>query len=99
VLEVKYIAGRELAIRFADGLSGILHIDRSFCTGVFEPLQNDNLVSCAKVDNGALNKTGEQNRDRPLFIFCLFLLMGLNELTCYHHRWQSADLSVPALIE
>ena len=23
VLEVKYIAGRELAIRFADGLSGI----------------------------------------------------------------------------
>ena len=80
MLEVKYIAGRELAIRFADGLSGILHIDRSFCTGVFGPLQ-------------------EQNGDRPLFIFCLFLLMGLNELTCYHHRWQSADLSVPALIE
>ena len=80
MLEVKYIAGRELAIRFADGLSGILHIDRSFCTGVFGPLQ-------------------EQKGDRPLFIFCLFLLMGLNELTCYHHRWQSADLSVPALIE
>ena len=91
MLEVKYIAGRELAIRFADGLSGILHIDRSFCTGVFEPLQNDNLVSCAKVDNGSLNKTGTD----PF----LFLLMGLNELTCYHHRWQSADLSVPALIE
>ena len=52
VLEVKYIVGRELAIRFADGLSGILHIDRSFCTGVFEALQNDDLVSCAEVDNG-----------------------------------------------
>jgi len=54
VLEVKYIAGRELAIRFSDGLSGILHIDRSFCTGVFESLQSDDLVSCAEVDNGVL---------------------------------------------
>ena len=54
VLEVKYIAGRELAIRFADGLFGILHIDRSFCTGVFELLQNDDLVICAEVDNGVL---------------------------------------------
>ena len=54
VLEVKYIAGRELAIRFADGLSGILHIDHSFCTGVFEPLQNDDWLSCAEVDNGVL---------------------------------------------
>ena len=54
VLEVKYIAGRELAIRFADGLSGILHIDHSFCTGVFEPLQNDDWLSCAEVDSGVL---------------------------------------------
>ena len=54
VLEVKYIDGRELAIRFADGLSGILHIDHSFCTGVFEPLQNDDWLSCAEVDNGVL---------------------------------------------
>ena len=54
VLDVKYIAGRELVIRFADGLSGTLHIDRSFCTGVFEPLQNDGLLSCAEVDNGVL---------------------------------------------
>jgi hypothetical protein len=54
VLEVKYIAGRELAVRFADGLAGILYIDHSFCTGVFEPLQNDDLVSLANVDNGVL---------------------------------------------
>ena len=25
-----------------------------FSTGVFEPLQNDDLVSCAEVDNGVL---------------------------------------------
>ena len=47
VLEVKYIAGRELAIRFSDGLSGILHIDRSFCTCVFESLQSDDLCCSA----------------------------------------------------
>ena len=74
MLEVKYIAGRELAIRFADGLSGILHIDRSFCTGVFEPLQNDNLVSCAKVDNGALNKTGRTKRGQtPVYFLFIFI--------------------------
>ena len=54
VIEVKYIAGRELAIRFADGLSGILYIDRSFCTGVFEPLQNDDLISRAEINNGVV---------------------------------------------
>ncbi len=54
VLEVKYIAGRELAVRFDGGLAGILYIDRSFCTGVFEPLQNDELVGHAIVNNGVL---------------------------------------------
>jgi hypothetical protein len=54
VLEVRYIARRELAVRFADGLTGVVYIDPSFCTGVFEPLQNDDLVGCAEVNNGVL---------------------------------------------
>jgi hypothetical protein len=35
VLEVRHIAPRELAVRFADGLAGVLYIDTSFCTGIF----------------------------------------------------------------
>lgn len=54
VIEVRAIALRELAVRFADGLSGVVYIDPSFCTGVFEPLCSDELVGCAKVDNGVL---------------------------------------------
>ena len=54
VIEVCPVAARELAVRFADGLSGIVRIDRSFCTGVFEPLLDDAAVSEALVENGVL---------------------------------------------
>jgi hypothetical protein len=54
VIEVRSIAPRELSVRFADGLSGVLHIDLSFCTGVFDPLRNDQMVGSAQVDNGVL---------------------------------------------
>ncbi len=53
-MEVSSIAPRELSVRFADGLSGVLYIDRSFCTGVFEPLHNDQKVASAQVANGVL---------------------------------------------
>ena len=51
VTDVNPVAPRTLAVRFADGLSGTLHIDRSFCTGVFEALLEDDLVSRAQVKN------------------------------------------------
>jgi hypothetical protein len=54
VVEVHPAAPRELAVRFADGLDGIVRIDTSFCTGVFEPLQDDDLVACAGVENGVV---------------------------------------------
>ncbi len=54
VIEVRAVALRELAVRFADGLNGVIYIDPSFCTGVFEPLRSDEVVGCAKVDNGVL---------------------------------------------
>ena len=54
VVEVRSVAPRELAVRFQDGLSGLLHIDLSFCTGVFDPLRSDHLVGTAQIENGVL---------------------------------------------
>ncbi len=54
VIEVRYIAQRELAVRFADGLSGVIYIDLSFCTGVFESLRSNELLGRAVVDDGVL---------------------------------------------
>ncbi len=39
VVEVRPNAPRELAVTFADGLTGTIYIDHSFCTGVFETLK------------------------------------------------------------
>ena len=54
VVDVYPVASRELGVRFEDGLSGILRIDQSFCTGVFKPLLDDTVVSEALIDNGVL---------------------------------------------
>jgi len=54
VIGIHAIAPRELAVQFEDGLSGVIRIDLSFCTGVFEPLRNDQLVGAAQVDNGVV---------------------------------------------
>lgn len=54
VVEVRPVAPRSLAVRFADGLSGVVHIGRSFCTGVFEALLDDEAVSRATVENGVV---------------------------------------------
>lgn len=54
VVEVRSTAPRELSVRFEDGLSGLLHIDLSFCTGVFDSLRNDQLVGSAQVENGVV---------------------------------------------
>jgi hypothetical protein len=54
VIEVRPGAPRELMIRFQDGVSGVLRIDVSFCTGVFESLRDDRLVACATISNGVL---------------------------------------------
>lgn len=54
VIEVRSVAPRELSVRFEDGLSGVIHIDLSFCTGVFDPLRSDQTVGDARVNNGVL---------------------------------------------
>jgi len=54
VIEVRSVAPRELSVLFEDGLSGVLHIDLSFCTGVFDSLRSDQAVGDAQVSNGVL---------------------------------------------
>lgn len=54
VIEVRPVAPRTLAVRFADGVAGTLHLGRSFCTGVFAPLLEDDLVKQAQVQEGVL---------------------------------------------
>jgi hypothetical protein len=54
VVEVYPAGSRELAVRFADGLSGVVRIDPSFCTGVFAPLLDDPVVSEALIENGVV---------------------------------------------
>jgi hypothetical protein len=54
VIKVQPVAPRELAVQFADGLTGVLHIDTSFCTGVFKELLNDRAICGATVSNGVL---------------------------------------------
>ncbi|MDD2809721.1 DUF2442 domain-containing protein [Rhodoferax sp.] len=54
VVQVKSVAPRELQVQFADGLSGVVRIDSSFCTGVFSPLLNDQVVSAAHVSDGVV---------------------------------------------
>ena len=54
IQEVRSVAPRTLAVRFADGLSGTLRIARSFCTGVFVALHDDDAVSEARIEHGVL---------------------------------------------
>lgn len=54
VIEIRAVAPRELAVRFEDGLSGVVRIDLSFCTGVFEPLRDDQLLGDARVNDGVV---------------------------------------------
>lgn len=54
VTEVKSERPRELTVRFADGLSGLVVIDHSFCSGVFNVLLDDDVVRQARVDDGVV---------------------------------------------
>lgn len=54
VIRVQSIAPRTLQITFADGLTGLVFIDTSFCTGVFTALKEDSAVSSAFAENGVV---------------------------------------------
>ncbi|MDD2776499.1 MAG: DUF2442 domain-containing protein [Gallionella sp.] len=54
VISVRPAAPRTLEVVFADGLTGTVLIDISFCTGVFDVLQDDQLVHLAYIENGVI---------------------------------------------
>jgi len=54
VIDVKSEDTREFRVIFDDGLSGLIVIDSSFCSGVFKALLDDDLVRQARVDNGVV---------------------------------------------
>jgi hypothetical protein len=54
VIEVRPVGHRTLAVKFADGLAGTIRLDPSYCTDVFAPLINDNLLAQATVQMGAV---------------------------------------------
>lgn len=54
VVDVKPLGPRVLAVRFLDGLSGTVSVDPAFCTGVFHPLLDNNLLGQARAENGVL---------------------------------------------
>lgn len=58
VLKVRAVAPRTLEVVFADGLTGTILIDVSFCTGVFEVLQDDHRVGLAYIENGVVSWQG-----------------------------------------
>ena len=54
VIEVKIEKTREFRVKFNDGLSGLIVIESSFCSGVFKALLDDDLVRQARADNGVV---------------------------------------------
>ena len=55
VEEVTAVGNRRLAVKFADGLTGMLQISPAFCTGVFAPLLDDRLLEQATIQFGVIS--------------------------------------------
>lgn len=51
---VQPVGDRTLAVKFTDGLTGKIYISHAYCTGVFAPLLDDNLLNQAMVRYGAI---------------------------------------------
>jgi hypothetical protein len=54
VVAVQPVGNRTFIVTFSGGLTGQVHISRSYCTGVFAPLLDDALLEQVRVHNGAL---------------------------------------------
>lgn len=54
VVEVHPIGDRTLKVSFLDGLTGTVRLDTSFCTGVFRPLLDDQILEQATVQHGVV---------------------------------------------
>lgn len=54
IVAVRPLGGRDIGVRFADGLEGTVTVSRAFCTGVFSALLDDDLLLQAQVVDGAV---------------------------------------------
>lgn len=54
IIEVKIKGARTFKVIFADGLTGDVVIDSSFCNGVFKPLLDDEMLKQVRVENGVI---------------------------------------------
>lgn len=54
VIMVKPCGNRTLSVKFADGLEGTVRLNPSYCTGVFKPLLDEQLLSQATIQFGAI---------------------------------------------
>lgn len=54
VVDVQPLENRTLRVTFSDGVCGTVRIDRAYCTGVFSPLLDEDLIKQATVQYGAV---------------------------------------------
>lgn len=54
VVEVRPIGHRMLQVFFMDGLAGTIRLPHAFCTGVFQPLLDDNMLEQARIEHGVV---------------------------------------------
>jgi hypothetical protein len=59
VIEVKAVGELELLVRFADGVSGLVHFLPSHLYGVFEPLKDPSVFAQVRCDNGFVSWPGD----------------------------------------
>lgn len=58
VIAVTPLGGRQLKVRFADGMEGTVTIAQEFCTGVFAPLVEDAELARAAAVHGTVTWPG-----------------------------------------
>lgn len=59
VIEVTPKPNFTLSVRFADGITGTVHIEPSYLTGVFLPLKQVDFFNQVFIHNGAVSWPGE----------------------------------------
>ena len=57
---VEATGGKQLAVKFADGLTGVVRFSDSHFCGVFAPLREPAFFKLAFIDHGAVTWPGEQ---------------------------------------
>ncbi len=54
VVAIRPLDSRRFAVRFEDGLEGVVAIAKSFCEGVFTPLRDDMALAGVQLEHGVM---------------------------------------------